>query len=190
MSFMLHNYRRCPFCIRVRLVLLFKQIPCKLIEEDLKNKSPLLLHFFKTHHPDKRPTVPLLLDEQPIFESLDIMEYLHNHKLSPDLSTADFRQWGDWSAKELRDAIQLYKYGTADQQTEGAMHVQALFLQLDKKLSPNLTGESLALADFAVWPFVRQAMRVRPQLVDLPPKVAQWYENIESHPLLSSVMDK
>ncbi|KAE8681010.1 putative Glutathione S-transferase tau 7 [Hibiscus syriacus] len=61
-----------PFIRRVELSLKLKGIPYEYIEEDLSNKSPLLLNYNLTHK-----KVPLLVhNEEPMAESLVIFEYL------------------------------------------------------------------------------------------------------------------
>ena len=67
----LYSFRRCPFAIRVRMVLHEKEIPFKVIEEELKNLSPELLKL----HPEGR--VPVLVHgDLVIYESAIITEYL------------------------------------------------------------------------------------------------------------------
>lgn len=183
-EFLLHNYRRCPFCIRVRMVFLWKDIAFTTKEEDLRNRSEVLKGYYGT----AKPTVPLLLHKgKPLFESLDIMEFLEGFSSVNSLSLTDFRKWGDWSAKELRDAVQLYKYSNSP---EGAKKVMTAFATLESTLHPFLTGKDIALADFAVWPFVRQALRVTPQLVTLSPKLEKWFLTIESNEKLVQLMVK
>jgi len=188
MTFELYNYRRCPFCIRVRLVFLYKEIPFETKDEKLRDWTDE----FKEFYGDRKPTVPLLLhDGRPVFESLDIVEYIED--AFPDdktLSKEDFRLWGDWSADEFRDAVQMYKYGEGGSPEQGAEKVQSLFEHLESKLDPFLTGYVLALADFAVWPFIRQAFRVTPSHVKMGPKLTYWYEHIEQHEKLKDVMKK
>src|SRR4051794_33777782 len=74
-TLILHSYRRCPFAIRVRMVLEEKGIPYQLIEENLSHLSPELL----AHHPEGR--VPLLIHEMNsqklvVYQSTIITEYL------------------------------------------------------------------------------------------------------------------
>ena len=183
----LYNYRRCPFCIRVRMVLLWKGIEYDSNEENLSDRSLDL----KKYYGGKRPTVPLLIvKDKPIFESLDIMEYLENNYPTKSLSKKDFRKWGDWSALEFRDAVQMYKYSEGDGQKKGVDLVIDCFKELESSLDQYLCGPEVGLADFAVWPFVRQALRVTPKLVEMGPKLEKWFNSIENEEIFKDLMNK
>lgn len=77
--------RGSPFVTRVKFVLKLKSIDYEYIEEDLLNKSELLLTLNPAHQ-----KVPVLIhgNQPPIIESLAIMEYLdeiqpNKHPLLP-----------------------------------------------------------------------------------------------------------
>jgi len=169
------------------MVFLWKGIDYDSNEENLRDRSLDL----KKYYGDRKPTVPLLIvDDEPKFESLDIMEYLEDNYPDKLLSKKDFRKWGDWSALELRDAVQLYKYSEGDEQKKGVELVVECFKKLETSLDPYLCGSEVGLADFAVWPFVRQALKVVPQLVEMGPKLDNWFFEIEGLNCFKDLMKK
>lgn len=94
-----HGMWASPWVRRVTIALKIKGIPYEYIEEDLKNKSQLLLQY----NPVKK-LVPVLVHEgRPIPESLIILEYIdeiwnNSPKLFPHdpYQRAEVRFWADF----------------------------------------------------------------------------------------------
>lgn len=61
-----------PYSHRIQLALKMKDIPFEYVEEDLSNKSSMLLN----HNPVHKMIPVLVHNEKPIVESLIILEYI------------------------------------------------------------------------------------------------------------------
>ncbi|MFS7915544.1 putative glutathione transferase [Helianthus anomalus] len=84
-----------PFTFRVKLALSFKGVEYEYVEEDILNKSPMLLQY----NPMYKKVPVLVHNGKPIVESLIIMEYIDeiwkDHPLLPEdpLEKARYRFW-------------------------------------------------------------------------------------------------
>lgn len=207
MDLLLHNYRRCPYCIRVRMVIALKGIPCRLFEEKLRDWSPWMQQWAQTQGQKSR--VPVLRDVDSDFvlpESHAInlwldRQFSSSQPLAPEEGSSDWSRmqslW-EWCDGPLVRAITLYKYGKDRQfdPQENIEHtavlketLQVLEQALEK---PYLLGENLSLADIAILPFVRQIQRVREgefSWEDLP-NTRQWAEQILQAAWFEPVMAK
>ena len=68
----LHGMWSSPFVKRVELAMKIKGIPFEYVEEELSNKSPLILKYNPVHK-----KVPILVHNgKPVCESLLILEYI------------------------------------------------------------------------------------------------------------------
>ncbi|KAG7954891.1 hypothetical protein I3843_11G043500 [Carya illinoinensis] len=109
----LHGTWTSPFAKRVELALKIKGIPFKYVEEDLKNKSPLLLNYNPIHK-----KVPVLVHNgKPIVESSVILEYIdETWKNGPPLlpqdpyERAQVRFWATYLQQVLETSIMVIKF--------------------------------------------------------------------------------
>ncbi|CAJ1957928.1 unnamed protein product [Sphenostylis stenocarpa] len=100
------DFRPSPFGMRVRIALAEKGIKYEYREEDLKNKSPLLLQMNPVHK-----KIPVLIHEgKPICESLIAVQYIDevwndtNPLLPSDpYQRAQARFWADYVDKKIYD---------------------------------------------------------------------------------------
>ena len=179
-----YSFKRCPFAMRVRMVLHEKNIPFDTVEEDLKNFSLQL----KTLHPEAK--VPLLLHgTHVIYESSIITEYLddafpHSPLLIPKDAgeKAEMRLWTYWCNHIFKPTLDRYKYGTSrfsESDCVGAeekltTHLEKLETRLKK--FEWLVGETFSLADIHVFPFYRQLERIipAPSFLSHYPSLTQW----------------
>lgn len=163
----LYSFRRCPYAIRARLALHASGVATELREVSLRHKPASLLAA------SAKASVPVLVlpDGQIIDESWEIMLWaLRQHDPENWLGDAEVRIEtalplvieNDSSFKQNLDC---YKY--PDQYPEHSPEHSSilcrsqaeLFLQkLEIRLSqsPCLLGDTLSIADIAIFPFVRQ----------------------------------
>ncbi|PRQ16169.1 putative glutathione transferase [Rosa chinensis] len=102
------SYFDCAYSKRVELALRLKSIPYEYMEEDLSNKSQLLLEYNPVHK-----KVPVLIHNgKPISESHIILEYIEETwKTAPKLLPEDpyerakVRFWGSFIQQQLFESI-------------------------------------------------------------------------------------
>ena len=166
----LYSFRRCPFAIRARWALINTNHVVELREVDLKNKPIELIKI------SKKATVPVLETNTGtvIDESIDIMiwsiERLNmssligdndNNKLQEILSLIETND------KVFKYHLDRFKYASRYNYQDLEKHRNAsmdILLSLNNRLKESSNkGESLflvdekeTLADWAIWPFVRQ----------------------------------
>jgi len=156
----------CPYCQKVQIALMLKNIRHEIEEIDLKNKPD----WFFSISPSG--TVPILkVGEEIISESEIINEYLEDAYPHTDslrgknaVQSAKIRQWITWfNQKLVSHFYQLLKATDSTQQEEQARQLTgALYLieeGLFKKthnLGPFLFGGMLSLADISLYPFIER----------------------------------
>ena len=166
----LYSFRRCPYAIRARWALLNTNQVVELREVDLKNKPIELIQI------SNKATVPVLKtsSNRVIDESLDIMTW--SIKRSNMLALL-----GDNNNDMLQEIFSLietndrifkyhldrYKYATRFNNEESLIHRASgmkILLSLNNRLKEFsnkgrplfLVDAKETLADWAIWPFVRQ----------------------------------
>ncbi|KAK3443026.1 glutathione S-transferase U10 [Eucalyptus grandis] len=148
------------YCKRVELALKLKGIPFAYVEEDLKNKSDLLLRSNPVHQ-----KVPVLLhDGRPICESLLILEYIEEYwsnapKLLPEdpYTRSRIRFWADFYDQKVKLATYLVlqtKGKDQDKAREDLVELLRVFeegIQRDfPTKSPFFNGENLSFLGIVV----------------------------------------
>ena len=211
MQFILHNYRRCPFCIRTRVLLYLKKIPYEIVEEPLREWTPWMKDW--ADNTGERARVPILRvignddKEEIIPESNEMNLFIDSVDENPQFTPArdslaytEMTTWWNWCAKELKPMIDLYKYGV-NLQFDSESHVthttelQKLVHVLESQLENRkyLLENRLTLADIAIIPFIRQIMRTREGEFDFTnyPCVRAWTNSIiETEWFKNEVMKK
>ena len=166
----LYTFRRCPYAIRARWALLNTNQIVELREVDLKNKPYQLIEI------SKKATVPVLKTNlnEVIDESIDIMIWSikksNRHYLLGENDNDKSKEI--FSLIETNDNIFKYhldrfKYASRFNHEESEAHRASgmkILLSLNNRLKEfSSNGKPLflvdakeSLADWAIWPFVRQ----------------------------------
>lgn len=211
MRLILHNYRRCPFCIRTRILLYLKGVDFEIVEEPLRVWTPWMKKW--SEETGERARVPVLRfvddagNETVMPESNEMNLFIDSidgkPEFTPEKDGETYREmlsWFQWCAEELKPMIDLYKYGK-DLQFDKEAHVfhtealQKLMQKLEDTLHEKkyLIEERLTLADISIIPFIRQIMRTREGEFDFAsyPRTHAWTNNlIETDWFKNEVMKK
>ena len=165
----LYSFRRCPYAIRARWALLNTNQVVELREVELKNKPIQLIEI------SKKATVPVLKTtlNKVIDESLDIMKWSiersNMHKLFGDNNDESKEIFSliETNDNQFKYHLDRFKYASRFNFEEAETHRAAatkILLSLNNRLKEFATKrEPLflvdakeTLADWAIWPFVRQ----------------------------------
>ncbi len=160
----LYSFRRCPYAMRARMVLLHSKIQCEIREIKLSNKPKEMLAI------SPKGTVPVLILENGdiLDESLDVMLWaieqgnLRNLFNSGKKEILDLIKINDG---EFKDAIDRYKYSSLypekpmiEYRKMGELFLEKIESYLEK--NKFIFGKNISLADLAIFPFIRQFCRV------------------------------
>ena len=148
------------------MVLIYADIDFELIEISLKSKPSEMLHL------SPKGTVPVLIvNEQIIDESMDIIEWALNQKpnLKINIQNPQEKRIALEIIKEndtnFKKALDAYKYSIQypEKNIDQLFMEATIFLDyLETKLSrtPFLLNDHLTFVDIAIFPFVRQLVNV------------------------------
>ncbi|WP_102867335.1 glutathione S-transferase [Pseudovibrio exalbescens] len=193
---LLYSFRRCPYAMRARLALVASNTTCQLREIVLRDKPAHMLEI------SPKGTVPVmqLADGTVIEESLDIMLWALRRNdpqgwLTPEEGALDemLALIAEMDGP-FKHHLDRYKYATrydgADPDTHYAAAIQELG-KLEQRLEANsyLFGSRPALADQALFPFVRQFCNADKErfTISAPKRVQKWLEDRISSPEFSVV---
>jgi len=196
----LYSFRRCPYAMRARLALSISRQQCILREVALRNIPAHMIAL------SPKATVPVLqlAGGQVIEESLDIMLWAlacddPQHWLEPEKgSLQEMKELIALNDGPFKDHLDRYKYATRyDEETDPVFHRSegTKFLStLNDRLEhqEHLFGNGPALADYAIFPFIRQfANTDRQWFDDQPlPNLQNWLiEHLDSK-LFEDIMKK
>ncbi len=191
----LYSFRRCPYAMRARMALLFCDTPVRLREVILRDKPQEMLEV------SPKATVPVVVlsDGEVLDESLQVMYWA--------LARSDPGGWlkqKDRSDEliarvdgDFKHHLDRYKYPNRYDDADPLFHrAKGLkFLQqLDGQIAQNgqLLGEQACLADYAIFPFIRQfANHDRPwfDMQDIA-ALQKWLDDHLASDIFTAVMTK
>jgi glutathione S-transferase len=196
----LYSFRRCPYAMRARLALSISRQYCALREIVLRDKPSEMIEA------SPKATVPVLVlpDGRVVEESLDIMRWaLSRHDperwLSPEaVDPAAVEELIAECDGNFKLHLDRYKYAARfGPEVDPLLHRRQgeVFLQnLDDRLSrhPQLFGDRPCVADFAIFPFVRQFANTDREWFDTRPlrNLQSWLSNHLKSDIFQEVMRK
>ncbi|KAM3684413.1 putative glutathione S-transferase [Castanea sativa] len=146
------------FGMRVRIALAEKGIEYEYKEEDLRNKSPLLLEMNPIHK-----KIPVLIHNgKPVCESLIIVQYIDEvwKDRSPLLPTdpyqrAHARFWADYVDKKVYEVSRKIWTTKGEEKEAGKKEFFEIFKTLEGELGdkPYFGGETFGFVDLSLIPF-------------------------------------
>ena len=201
----LYSFRRCPYAIRARWALRESLIKVELREVDLKNKPVDLIKN------SQNKTVPLLIlkNGEIIEESLDIILWtLSNSKKSdqkkyfPNDIKEEILNIIRENDQEFKLHLDRFKYASRFDEKDKDYHfyqAQNIIKNWNFLLKDNpkrnfwLVGENETIADWCIWPFVRQfKIACEHQKIDnhFDDSMIRWLNHFETNNIYKDVMSK
>ena len=201
MGALLYSFRRCPFAMRARMALVVSGLEYEHREVLLRDKPASML----TYSP--KGTVPVFVceDGKVLDESQDIMLFALEQNdpenwLDCDLETA--HALSETITGPFKFHLDRYKYASrydksATRKTVDLDHRNSacqILKNFEHILSRQdyLLGKRATLADYAVFPFIRQFAHVEPDWWHKPqfPNLQTWLSGLMSSPLFMKIMTK
>ncbi len=196
----LYSFRRCPYAMRARLALKISDISYQHREIILRDKPASMLAF------SPKGTVPVFITQsgRVIDESLDLMQWAlaqndpNNWLGKNQAETLKLIAGNDGPFKHHLDRYKYpSRYGDVDRGATDPEHRDKacmIIADYESRLRAhdNLIGDAASLADFAIFPFVRQFANTDRDWWDRAsfPKTQAWLERHLSSALFQSVMIK
>ena len=201
----LYSFRRCPYAIRARWALRESLVKVELREVDLKNKPVDLIKN------SQNKTVPLLIlkNGEIIEESLDIILWtLSNSKKSdlkkyfPNNLKEEILNIIRENDQEFKFHLDRFKYASRFDEKDKDYHFYEaqniiknwnFLLKNNPKRNFWLVGENETIADWCIWPFVRQfKIACEHQKIDnhFDDPMIRWLNYFEKNNNYKDVMNK
>ncbi|KAJ1376762.1 Thioredoxin-like superfamily [Sesbania bispinosa] len=186
-----------PFVCRVKIALKLKGIEYKFLEENLSNKSDLLLNY----NPIYKKVPVFVHNERPISESLVIVEYIdETWKGRPILPSEPYqRAMAHFWSKFIDDKlVAAWKAVFTVDEKEREKNVEELFVAmqfLENELKDKFFGgEEIGFVDIAAvfiafWvPLIQQVAGLHLFSSEKFPKLYKWSQEFINHPLVKECL--
>ena len=198
----LYSFRRCPYAIRVRWALLICDIKLELREVDLKNKPLEFLNI------SSNKTVPVLVkkDGEVKEESLDIIMWALSESKIQNLKKSYITNNKEREIFELitendykfKYHLDRFKYSARFNPIHEDYHssnANRFINKWNKILAKSrwLFGDNPSIADWCIWPFVRQfkiACESQKKTNFFEPPIKEWLDYFEKHQNFEKIMHK
>lgn len=191
----LYSFRRCPYAMRARMGLMISETKVILREVVLRDKPSAMIAA------SPKATVPVLVmpDGSVIDQSIDIMRWAlrqndPQHWLEYEEQANTLIEQADGPFKTALDRYKYHsRYDDADPTIEQEKAL-AILRQWDAQIGDKLCffGEKNGVADFAIFPFVRQFANHDRDWFDAQniPNLQRWLAAHLQSPLFQSIMSK
>ena len=198
----LYSFRRCPYAIRARWALLISEIKVEIREVDLKNKPLEFINISKTK------TVPILVktNKEVIEESLDIIIWALSESknkqiknfyipISKEEEIIEIISENDDGFKYHLDRFKYSARFNASEEDYHFIEAAKYIKKWNKKLTNSrwLIGDNPSIADWCVWPFVRQfkiACESQKKTNYFDDPIKDWLGYFEKHQHFKKLMHK
>ncbi len=198
----LYSFRRCPYAIRARWALLICEIKVQIREVDLKNKPLEFINISNTK------TVPILVktNNEVIEESLDIIIWALSESKKkqiknfyiPNSKEEEILEIISENDNGFKYHLDRFKYSARFKESEEDFHfIEAVkyIKKWNKKLTQSrwLIGDNPSIADWCIWPFVRQfkiACESQKKTSYFEDPIKKWLGSFENHQHFKKLMHK
>ncbi|KAK7309786.1 hypothetical protein RJT34_06799 [Clitoria ternatea] len=192
------------YCTRVALALKLKGIPYKYVEEDLTNKSELLILNNPVHK-----KVPVLLHKgRPISESLVILEYIeetwsYGPKLLPEdpYQRAKVRFWANYFDQKIMPGSNRILQSKVEERKRATEDVVEMLRVFEEGVNRDfddqfhfLNGETLGLLDIVVgassctYKAFHEACNIEIIEMRKNSQFLMWVNALKEHPLMKETL--
>ncbi len=179
----LYDAARCPYCARVRIVIVEKRIEIETIEIDLNDRPAWI------YEKNSTGRVPVIEEDAwTLPESAVIMEYLEERYPEPPLLPADPADRALARLRILRHDAFTGPYYALRRGADGAAALFAEQLdRLDAALEerPWLGGAEYGLADIAYVPWILRARDAMGIELDPYPALSEWLVRLLDRPAVA-----